>query len=246
MTSNPTIFEKALSTGDWYDDQLAEVLEREDDLKEVFIALAVEDVRDACDVLLPTWERTKRIDGRVSIEVDPDLAYDRSATYDEAMRLHALVDRPNAYVKIPATEPGLGAIEDCIAAGKPINVTLIFSLERYAEVVEAYVRGVERLVDRGGDPGRVDLGRELLRLAGRHRGRSPSDEAGRKDLCGKLAVANAKLAYVHYQETFASGAGRSSPPQGARVAAVPVGVHVDEEPEYSDVLYVDELIGPDT
>lgn len=137
ITSNPTIFEKALSTGDWYDDQLREVLEGDEDPKEIFLKLAVEDVQRACDLLRPVWERTKGIDGYVSIEVDPELAYDRDATYDEAMRLHELVGRPNVYVKIPGTKPGLGAIEDCIAAGRSINVTLVFSIECHAEVAEA-------------------------------------------------------------------------------------------------------------
>ena len=152
VTSNPTIFEKALSTGDWYDDELRDAMTRHDDSKEIFLELAVEDVSRACDLLRPTWERSAGVDGYVSIEVDPDLAYDREATFDEAMRLHELVDRDNVYVKIPGTEPGLGAIEDSIARGRSINVTLIFSLARHAEVAEAYVRGLERLVEGGGDP----------------------------------------------------------------------------------------------
>ena len=145
VTSNPTIFEKALSTGDWYDEQLREQLERSDDTKEVFFALAVEDIKRACDLLLPVWERTDGVDGFVSIEVDPDLAYERQDTFEQAKLLHELVARQNVYVKIPATEPGIGAIEDSIAAGRSINVTLIFSLDRYSAVAEAYVRGLERL-----------------------------------------------------------------------------------------------------
>ena len=128
VTSNPTIFEKALSTGAWYDDQLREELAHTADPKETFIALATEDVRGACNLLRPVWERTDRLDGYVSLEVDPGLAYDREGTYAEAARLSELVDHPNLLVKIPATAPGLGAIEDSIAAGRAINVTLIFSL----------------------------------------------------------------------------------------------------------------------
>ena len=246
VTSNPTIFEKALSTGSWYDAQLAEVLEREDDLKEVFVALEVDDVRDACDVLRPTWERTDRVDGRVSIEVDPDIAYDRPATYAEAMRLHELVDRLNAYVKIPATEPGLGAIEDCIAAGKPINVTLVFSLERYAAVVEAYIRGVERLVDRGGDPAQVDSVASFFVSRVDTEADRRLAELGREDLAGKLAVANAKLAYVHYRETFAGGRWQRLAAAGARAQRCLWASTSTKNPAYSDVLYVDELIGPET
>src|SRR5918998_3395343 len=136
VTSNPTIFEKALSTGDWYDDELRDAASRHEDPKEVFLELAAADVRRACDLLRPVWDTTRGVDGYVSLEVDPGLAYDREATYEEAMRLHELVERPNAYVKIPGTIPGLGAIEDCIAAGRSINVTLIFSLERHAAVME--------------------------------------------------------------------------------------------------------------
>jgi transaldolase len=246
VTSNPTIFEKALSTGGWYDRELAEVLEREDDLKEVFLALAVEDVRNACDLLRPTWERTERVDGRVSIEVDPNLAYDRAGTYDEAMRLHELVDRPNAYVKIPATEPGLGAIEDCIAAGKPINVTLIFSLERYAQVVEAYIGGVERLVAAGGDAATVDSVASFFVSRVDTEADRRLAELGRQDLAGRLAVANAKLAYRHYQETFAGERWEHLASAGARVQRCLWASTSTKNPAYSDVLYVDELIGPDT
>jgi transaldolase len=246
VTSNPTIFEKALSTGGWYDAELAEVLEREDDLKEVFLALAVEDVRSACDLLRLTWERTARVDGRVSIEVDPNLAYDLSATFDEAMRLHELVDRPNAYVKIPATQPGLGAIEECIAEGKSINVTLIFSLERYGEVVEAYIRGVERLVAAGGDPADVDSVASFFVSRVDTEADRRLAEFGREDLAGKLAVANAKLAYRHYQETFAGERWEKLASAGARTQRCLWASTSTKNPAYSDVLYVEELIGPDT
>ena len=187
VTSNPTIFEKALSTGDWYDEQLRAELERSDDTKEVFFALAIEDIKRACDLLRPVWERTDGVDGFVSLEVDPDLAYERDATFEQAKLLTELVDRPNLFVKIPATDAGLGAIEDSIAAGRSINVTLIFSLERHAAVAEAYVKGLERLVAGGGDPthvasvasffvSRVDTEADR-RLA----------EVGREDLQGRLA-----------------------------------------------------------
>ena len=155
VTSNPTIFQKAISHGDAYDEQLREVLETEDEMKEVFLKLAVHDVTDACNLLRPIWDGGQGQDGYVSIEVDPNLAFDTEATIAEAQRLHELVDRPNCFVKIPGTRAGLPAIEEMIARGRNINVTLIFSLQRYAEVVEAYLRGLERLVDSGGDPRRV-------------------------------------------------------------------------------------------
>src|SRR6476661_412902 len=155
ITSNPTIFQQAIAEGTAYDAQLREVLAEEDDPKEVFLKLAVKDVQDACDLLRTVWDGGQGLDGWVSIEVDPNLAFDTDGTIAEAQRLHELVDRPNCYVKIPATKDGLPAIEEMIARGRPINVTLIFSLQRYVEVVEAYLRGLERLVESGGDPSGV-------------------------------------------------------------------------------------------
>src|SRR5439155_491433 len=131
------------------------LLETTDDPREVFFRLAEDDVRDACEVLLPVWERTGGVDGYVSIEVDPWLAYDTDGTFEQAIQLHEAIDRPNLHVKIPATMAGLPAIEDCIARGKSINITLIFSLDRYRAVAEAYLRGLERLVAGGGDPSKV-------------------------------------------------------------------------------------------
>ena len=155
VTSNPTIFQKAISQGDTYDEQLRACLEQTDDPKEIFWQLAEKDVGDACDVLRRVWDAGKGQDGYVSIEVDPNLAGDTQATIDEAQRLHEQIDKPNLHVKIPATKEGLPAIEEMISRGRNINVTLIFSLKRYEEVAEAYVRGLERLVESGGDPTRV-------------------------------------------------------------------------------------------
>lgn len=246
VTSNPTIFEQALATGDWYDESLRRLAAADLPAKEAFLALAYEDVRGACDLLAPVFERTRGVDGWVSLEVDPGLAYDREGTYAEALRLHLEVDRPNLYVKIPATRPGLGAIEDCIAQGKSINVTLIFSLDRYRAVAESYLRGLERLVAAGGDPARV------LSVASFFVSRVDTEtdrrlaELGRTDLAGRLAVANAKLAYRSWREAFAGErwaylAGKGARPQRCLWASTST-----KNPSYSDVLYVDELIGPDT
>jgi transaldolase len=246
VTSNPTIFEKALSTGDWYDEQLRQELERTDDTREVFFALAVVDIERACDVLRPVWNRTGGVDGFVSLEVDPDLAYEREATFEQAKRLTGLVDRPNLFVKIPATVPGLGAIEDSIAAGRSINVTLIFSLDRHAGVAEAYVRGLERLVEAGGDPthvasvasffvSRVDTEADR-RLA----------EVGREDLQGRLAVDNAKLAYQHYLDVFSGPRWEALAVAGARPQRCLWASTSTKNPAYRDVLYVEELVGPAT
>src|SRR5437762_9929292 len=155
VTSNPTIFQKAISQGDLYDEQIRACLDELDEPKEIFWHLAEKDVGDACDLLRPVWDAGRGKDGYVSIEVDPNLAGDTEATIAEARRLHQQIDRPNLFVKIPATKAGLPAIEEMIASGKNINVTLIFSLERYAEVAEAYVRGLERLAETGGDLSQV-------------------------------------------------------------------------------------------
>ena len=248
VTSNPTIFQKAISHGDRYDEQLKELLEHETDAKEIFLQLSARDVEAALDLLSAVHEENGK-DGFVSWEVDPTLAYDREGTFDEAMRLHAWLDRSNLYVKIPATKPGLGAIEDCVAHGKNINVTLIFSLERYAEVVEAYLRGLERLVAGGGSPKDVSSVASFFVSRVDTEADKRLEEIGSKEalaLRGKLAVANAKLAYEHYREVFSSRrwaflAGKGANPQRCLWASTST-----KNPEYRDVLYVEELIGPDT
>src|SRR5437763_2092837 len=221
VTSNPTIFQKALAAGDAYDEQLKEVLQETDDPKEIFLRLSARDVDAATDLLAKVHEENAQ-DGYVSWEVDPTLAYDREGTFDEAMRLFKWIEKPNLYVKIPATRPGLGAIEDCVAHGKNINVTLIFSLQRYREVVEAYLRGLERLVASGGDPKKVHSVASFFVSRVDTEADKRLEEIGSKDalaLRGKLAIANAKLAYEHYQEQFGRGdrwsflAGKGATPQ---------------------------------
>jgi transaldolase len=246
VTSNPTIFEKALSAGGWYDDQLREALVGDADAKDVFFALAAEDVRRACDLLLAVWEETGRVDGYVSLEVDPELAYDRDSTFEQAMMLHELVDRPNLFVKIPGTEPGLGAIEDAIAAGRSINVTLIFSLERHAAVAEAYVRGLERLVDAGGEPAPVASVASFFVSRVDTETDRRLEELGRQDLQGKLAIANAKLAYQQYREVFSGPRWDALAAVGATPQRCLWASTSTKNPAYRDVMYVEELIGPDT
>jgi transaldolase len=248
VTSNPTIFQKALSSGDWYDERLAQVLKTEDDPTEIFLQLAKQDVRDACDLLRPVWDEGEGLDGWVSLEVDPTLAYDREATFEQAIRYHAEVERPNLFVKIPATLPGLAAIEDCIAKGKSINVTLIFSLDRYAAVAEAYLRGLERLVAGGGDPTRVASVASFFVSRVDTEADRLLDEIGGKAirLKGKLAIANAKLAYRHWRYAFAGPrweflAAKGATPQRCLWASTST-----KNPEYRDVMYVEELIGPQT
>ncbi len=248
ITSNPTIFQKAIADGNAYDEQMRARLEEKDSPKEIFLHLAVSDIQDACDLLRRVWDEGKGQDGYVSMEVDPTLAYDRDATYAEAIRLHEWIDRPNLLVKIPATEPSLGAIEDCIAAGRSINITLIFSLQRYAEVVEAYLRGLERLVESGGDPTTVASVASFFvsRVDTEADKRLEAIGGAALELRGKLAIANAKLAYRHYQETFAGERWEKLAAAGATRQRCLWASTSTKNPEYRDVLYVEELIGPET
>jgi transaldolase len=246
VTSNPTIFAKAMAEGGWYDDQLMEELQETDDPKELFIRLAVEDIQRACDLLRPVWEATDGVDGFVSIEVDPNLAYEREATYEEAMRLHEEVDRPNVYVKIPGTEVCLAAIEDCIAAAKSVNVTLIFSLGRYEAVVEAYLRGLERAVAAGKDVTKVRSVASFFVSRVDTEADKRLEALGNTELQGKLAVANAKLAYQHYLEAFAGTRWEFLAAKGAKPQRCLWASTSTKNPDYRDVIYVEELIGPDT
>jgi transaldolase len=247
VTSNPTIFQKAISTGDAYDEQLRVVLKEERDPKEVFIQLAARDVGGALDLLRPVWDEGSGRDGYVSIEVDPNLAYDTDATIAEARRLHALIDRPNLFVKIPATKPGLPAIEEMIASGKSINVTLTFSLERYREVAEAYIRGVERLVADGGDPSHLaSVASFFVSRVDTEADKRLDHIGGHDELKGKLAVANAKLAYQRYKKIFAGERWEALAAKGATPQRCLWASTSTKNPAYRDVLYVEELIGPMT
>jgi transaldolase len=246
VTSNPTIFQKALSEGDAYDEQLAKLLVTTDDPTEIFFALALDDIRDACDVLRPAHEASGGVDGYVSMEVEPGIAYDTKKSFEQARWIASEVDRPNVYVKIPATEPGLPAIEDCIAHGTSINITLIFSLERYAAVVEAYLRGIERLVAGGGDPSQVVSVASFFVSRVDTEADKRLEALGRPELQGKLAVANAKLAYEHYLDVFAGPrwdflAAKGAHPQRCLWASTST-----KNPDYNDVMYVEDLIGPST
>jgi transaldolase len=249
VTSNPTIFQKAISQGDLYDDQLKEILASgETDPKETFLQLSSHDIADACDLLRRVWDEGNGRDGYVSWEVDPTLAYDRDATIAEAKRLHEWIERPNLYVKIPATEPGLGAIEEMIAAGRNINVTLIFSLERHKEVMEAYIRGVERFVEAGGDPATVHSVASFFVSRVDTETDNRLDEIGgdATKLKGKLGVANAKLAYQNYLETFSGPRWEALAAKGGTKQRCLWASTSTKNPEYRDVLYVEELIGSET
>jgi transaldolase len=247
VTSNPTIFQKAISQGASYDEQLRELVEHEEDAKEIFIALAGRDVGEACDLMRSVWDEGKGLRGYVSMEVDPTLAYDSAGTLAEARRLHTLVDKPNLYVKIPGTEPGLSPIEEMIAAGKSINVTLIFALERHREVMEAYIRGIERLVEAGGDPRPVSsVASFFVSRVDTEADKRLDAIGGHDELKGRLAVANAKLAYQNWKEVFAGERWAALEAKGASKQWCLWASTSTKNPAYRDVLYVEELIGPET
>jgi transaldolase len=247
VTSNPTIFQGAIAEGDAYDDQIRELSAEHDDPKEIFWLLAKDDIRDACDVLRPVWDEGNGKDGWVSLEVDPNVAHDTEATKAEASRLHKLVDRPNLFIKIPATQAGLKAIEDTIAIGIPVNVTLIFSLERHRKVAEAYVAGVKRWVAGGGDPAQVaSVASFFVSRVDTEADKRLDASGGHDELKGKLAIANAKLAYQTYEEVFMDPEWVELEKKGAtrqRCLWASTGV---KNPAYRDTVYVEELVGADT
>jgi transaldolase len=248
VTSNPTIFQKAIADGNAYDDQLREIIERESDPKEIFLALARDDVRDACDLLRGVFERGDSTrDGWVSLEVDPTLANDAAATAEQARRLHAMVDRSNLMVKIPGTEAGLQAIEDTIAVGIPVNVTLLFSLPRHRAAAEAYIRGLRRLRDDGGDLNSVaSVASFFISRVDTEADRRLDEIGGHDELKGKLAIANAKLAYQTYKQLFSGADWEALQAAGASPQRCLWASTSTKNPDYRDVLYVEELIGNGT
>jgi len=248
VTSNPTIFQGAIAEGDAYDDQIREIVSGgEKEPKEIFLQLAADDIRDACDVLRPVHDEGGGKDGYVSFEVDPNLAHDTEGTIEEAKRLHGLIDKPNVFIKIPATKEGLPAIEETIAGGIPVNVTLIFSLERHREVAEAYVRGLQRLADSGGDLSKLASVASFFVSRVDTEGDKRLDELGGHDeLKGKLAIANAVLAYQTYKEIFSGEAWEALEAKGASKQRCLWASTSTKNPEYRDVIYVEELVGSDT
>ncbi|UYM04905.1 transaldolase [Solicola gregarius] len=249
VTTNPTIFAKALSDGERYNEQVRELVAAGADVETAVFELTTRDVQEACDLMLPVFDRTGGVDGRVSIEVEPALAHDTEATIRRAKELHDKVARPNLLVKIPATREGVAAIEASIAAGISINVTLIFALQRHREVIDAYLSGVERAKQAGLDistihsvasffVSRVDteIDKRLEAIG--------SDEA--LALRGKAAVANARLAFELYQQEFSAERGRALLTAGAntqRPLWASTGV---KDPDYPDTMYVDDLIAKPT
>ena len=248
LTSNPTIFQKAISSGGDYDDSLVKHASRGLDAEGLFEALATEDIRDAADILRPVYEASGGADGFASLEVSPRLAHDTDGTIEAALRLFDALDRPNVMIKVPATPEGIPAIRALIGRGVNVNVTLIFSLDMYARVREAYVAGLEDLDRAGDDLGAVAsvasffVSRVDTAVDGLIEGRGGGLEA----LMGKAAVANAKIAYQDFKKTFGTDRFGALARKGARVQKPLWASTSTKNPAYSDVLYVETLIGADT
>ncbi len=250
VTSNPSIFQKALSDSDSYQDQIAELAERGADVDATVRTVTTDDVRMACDVFKSVWEASDGVDGRVSIEVDPRVAHDEDKTNEQAIDLWKTVDRPNLFIKIPATEEGIPAITATLGEGISVNVTLIFSVERYRAVMDAYLKGLEKAKQAGHDLSKIhsvasffvsrvdtEVDKRLEKIG--------SDEA--LALRGKAAVANARLAYAAYQEIFEGGEQfEELKKQGARTQRPLWASTGVKNEDYSDTLYVTDLVAPNT
>ena len=250
VTTNPTIFQHALSAGNAYDEQVAELAERGADVDATIRTVTTDDVREGCDVLRPQWEASDGVDGRVSIEVDPRLAQDTDKTAQQAIELWKIVDRPNLLIKIPATKAGLPAITSTLAEGISVNVTLIFSVERHREVMDAYLAGIEAAKKAGHDVSKIHsvasffVSRVDTEIDDRLE-KIGTDEA--LALRGEAGVANARLAYAAYQEVFVGGQRYGAlKADGARVQRPLWASTGVKNPAYSDTLYVTELVAPNT
>ena len=254
VTSNPAIFQKAMTAGDAYDDQIRKVARTGASAGDLYEALAIEDIRGAAEVLRPVYERSDSVDGFVSLEVSPHLARDARRTIDEAMRLWKTVDRPNILIKIPGTDEAVPAIEECLARGININITLLFSLDAHRNVIEAYLRAMERRLERG-QPlkdvasvasfflSRIDtkVDKALDEMAA-----SGGDAKEAKGLRGKTAITNARLAYRMWKEIHATERWAKLQKAGARLQRPLWASTSTKDPSESDVKYVETIIGPHT
>src|SRR5690242_3080511 len=246
VTSNPTIFEKAMAHSDRYDDAFREVIDDTQDPQEIFERLAIRDIQDAADLFRPVFDRTGGADGYVSFEVPASVAFDASKTIEAAQRYKAEIDRPNVLIKVPGTGEGVEAFEELTALGVNVNVTLLFAVERYEEIAEAFIKGLERRAQAGES---IDKSASVASFFV-SRVDSKVDKAlegtGHEDLRGKAAVANARIAYESFQRIFSGPRWEPLAAKGARVQRPLWASTSTKNPDYPDTLYVDELIGPDT
>jgi transaldolase len=256
VTSNPTIFQKAIIGGTEYDAAIRRLLDEKKTPAAVFEAIAIEDVQQACDVLLPVYKTTNGSDGFVSIEVSPGVARDTEATLDEVRRLHRGVNRPNVMVKIPGTKEGIPAIEQGLSEGININITLIFSLKRYQEVIDAWLAGIGRLAAKGGDIGSISSVASFFvsrvdamvdsQLEKKISAASGDQKKELEALLGKAAIGNARQAYGIFQRAIGGAPFKTLKEKGARVQRPLWASTSTKNPQYRDVYYVEELIGEQT
>jgi transaldolase len=250
VTTNPSIFQAALSKGNAYDAQVKELADRGADVDATIRTVTTDDVRNACDVLRPAWESSDGIDGRVSIEVDPRLARDADKTIAQAIELWKIVDRPNLLIKIPAMKEGLPAITAVLAEGISVNVTLIFSVERHRAVMDAYLEGLEKAKDAGHDLSKIhSVASFFVSRVDTEIDKRLEDIGSEEALAlrGQAGVANARLAYAAYEEVFVGGSRfEALKDAGARVQRPLWASTGVKNPDYSDTLYVTELVAPNT
>ena len=258
MTSNPSIFEKAIADSTLYSDILQSLRPRTDlDAKGRYEILAIRDIQEATDIFRPVYQDSKRRDGYVSLEVSPFLARDTQGTLAEARRLWKTVSRENLMIKVPGTAEGIPAFQQLISEGINVNVTLLFSQEVYKKVAEAYIAGLEQLAARGGDVSkmasvasffisRIDVSVDAIVEGRLKTSKDPREQEQLKSLLGKVAIANGKETYVSYQKIFSGDRWKALATKGAQTQRVLWASTSTKNPNYSDVLYVEELIGPDT
>ncbi len=258
MTSNPSIFEKAIADSTLYSDILQSLRPRTDlDAKGRYEILAIRDIQEATDIFRPVYQDSKRRDGYVSLEVSPFLARDTQGTLAEARRLWKTVSRENLMIKVPGTAEGIPAFQQLISEGINVNVTLLFSQEVYKKVAEAYIAGLEQLAARGGDVSkmasvasffisRIDVSVDAIVEGRLKTSKDPREQEQLKSLLGKVAIANGKETYVSYQKIFSGDRWKTLAAKGAQTQRVLWASTSTKNPNYSDVLYVEELIGPDT
>jgi transaldolase len=247
VTSNPSIFEAAIGDSDDYDETIRALAGTGRSPQELYETLAIEDIREAADHMRPLYEQTKGLDGYVSLEVGPNLAHDTQGTLDEAIRLNRSVDRPNLLVKIPATPEGIPAIREAIARGISINVTLIFSIQQYEQVFEAWLSGLELALERGEDISRIaSVASVFVSRVDSAVDRALDERGGPADLKGMAAVDNTRLIYARFNELRAAPRCGKILAQGAQIQRPLWASTGTKNPDYPDTLYIDQLIGPDT
>jgi transaldolase len=246
VTSNPSIFEKSIGHSDRYDDMVREIARETDEAQEIFEQLAYRDIRDAADLLRPTFERTDGQDGYVSFELPAALAHDAEGSVAAAQKHRSAIDRPNVLIKVPGTEAGVETFEQLTALGVNVNVTLLFAVSRYEEIAEGYLRGLEQRVERGEPVDRSASVASFFVSRVDTKIDAELEHLGRSELRGRAAVANAKLAYESFGRIFSGPRWEPLAARGANVQRPLWGSTSTKNPDYPDTLYVDELIGPDT